>query len=206
MEKFKTEQEEFWAGQFGDEYTNRNQGDNIVASNLSLFSTIFSNTNKINNILEFGANIGLNLIAVKKLLPNAEISAIEINNKAIKELKKNKSINKIYAQSILDFKIDYQRDLVFSKGVLIHINPEELNNVYDKIYNSSKKYICIIEYYNPIPVNVKYRGYDNKLFKRDFAGELLEKYKDLELVKYGFVYHRDNLYPQDDLTWFLLKK
>jgi hypothetical protein len=44
------------------------------------------------------------------------------------------------------------------------------------------------------------------LFKRDFAGEMLERYPDLELIDYGFVYKRDNNFPQDDITWFLLKK
>ena len=36
--KYKTEQEEFWAGNFGDEYIQRNQGDKLLASNLALFS------------------------------------------------------------------------------------------------------------------------------------------------------------------------
>jgi len=29
---------------------------------------------------------------------------------------------------------------------------------------------------------------------------------DLELVDYGFVYHRDPVFPQDDINWFLMKK
>lgn len=45
-----------------------------------------------------------------------------------------------------------------------------------------------------------------KNYLRDFAGELLDKYEDLELVEYGFTYHRDKQFPQDDSTWFLLKK
>ncbi len=55
-------------------------------------------------------------------------------------------------------------------------------------------------------MNVIYRRNRNKLFKRDFAGEFLDIYKDIKLVDYGFVYHRDNCYPQDDITWFLLEK
>ena len=51
-----------------------------------------------------------------------------------------------------------------------------------------------------------YRGHAGKLFKRDFAGELLERYADLSLVDYGFVYRRDPNFRQDDLTWFLLEK
>jgi spore coat polysaccharide biosynthesis protein SpsF len=53
---------------------------------------------------------------------------------------------------------------------------------------------------------VEYRGYKARLFKRDFAGEMLDKYRDLSLLDYGFVYHRDPNFPQDDVNWFLLEK
>ena len=78
--------------------------------------------------------------------------------------------------------------------------------VYEKLYTASNKYILICEYYNPSPVNVSYRVHSDRLFKRDFAGEMLEKYADLKLVDYGFCYKRDNAFPQDDITWFLLEK
>ncbi len=41
--------------------------------------------------------------------------------------------------------------------------------------------------------------------QRDFAGELMDKF-GLRLVDCGFVCHRDNRFPQDDATWFLLEK
>jgi hypothetical protein len=44
------------------------------------------------------------------------------------------------------------------------------------------------------------------MFKRDFAGEMLDKFQDLRLLDYGFVYHRDTQFPQDDVNWFLLEK
>ena len=50
------------------------------------------------------------------------------------------------------------------------------------------------------------RSHAGRLFKRDFAGELLDRYSDLELVDYGFQYHRDSDFPADDTTWFLLRK
>ena len=71
--------------------------------------------------------------------------------------------------------------------------------------NHPRRYICVIEYYNPTPVTVQYRGHANMLFKRDFAGEMLDRFAGLRLVDYGFVYHRDR-FPQDDLTWFLMEK
>lgn len=92
------------------------------------------------------------------------------------------------------------------KGVLIHINPDELPRVYDKIIQSSRKYILVVEYYNPSPMTVTYRGYSERLFKRDFAGEILARYPELRLLDYGFVYHGDKNFPQDDLTWFLIEK
>ena len=155
--------------------------------------------------MEFGANIGMNLQALRVLLPNAKLSAIEINEKAVEELRALRDVE-VFHQSILNFCPDRTWEVVLSKGVLIHINPDKLSHVYRLLYESSHRYICLAEYYNPSPVTVAYRGHDEKLFKRDFAGEMLDRYKDLSLVDYGFVYHRDRQFPQDDLTWFLLEK
>lgn len=205
MSLYKTEQEQFWAGSFGNEYTTRNKGANWIASNLSLFAKVLSHVDQVDSLIEFGANLGLNLRALRQLLPVTELSAVEINETAVKELKTQEYI-KTYHASILDFTLDYQRDLALIKGVLIHINPECLPQVYDLLYRVSKRYICIAEYYNPSPVEVSYRGHTGKLFKRDFAGEMLDRFQDLTLVHYGFVYHRDRQFPQDDTTWFLLEK
>lgn len=202
---YKTEQESFWSGEFGNEYIGRNQGEASIASNTALFSKILNSTSSISSVIEFGANIGLNLEALRRLLPEAELSAIEINEKAVAQLREIDGI-KVYHSSILDFQPTEERDLALIKGVLIHINPDELQNVYELLYTASRKYICIAEYYNPSPVEVNYRGHEGKLFKRDFAGELMEKYPDLNLIDYGFVYQRDNNFPQDDTTWFLLEK
>ena len=137
-------------------------------------------------------------------MPAIELSAVEINPQAISLLQK---LNvPVYQQSILNFVPDYTRDFVLSKGLLIHINPVMLPRAYDVLYGSSRKYICLVEYYNPVPVEMDYRDHKGFLFKRDFAGELMDRFHDLELISYGFVYHRDIHFPQDDLTWFLLGK
>lgn len=202
---FKTEQEKFWATEFGDDYIGRNDDLQIIAGNINLFSKILERTVGVKTVIEFGSNIGNNLKAIRSLIPDSKLAAIEINQKAVEILKKEQDV-KVYAQSILDFEPDSKRDLAFIKGVLIHINPNELPNVYQKLYDSSNKYILIAEYYNPSPVAISYRGHSDRLFKRDFAGEMLDKYSDLKLIDYGFSYHRDNNFPQDDITWFLLEK
>ena len=203
--KFYTEQESFWAGFFGDNYTLRNSEKKWIASNTAFFSRVLNRTQGIKSVLELGANRGLNLQALKNVLPQATFSAIEINPVAVQELKKLAFI-KIFKGSILHFIPKNVYDFVLIKGVLIHINPESLKGVYDVIVKSSKKYICIAEYYNPTPIVVPYRGHDNRLFKRNFAGEIMDRYKNLKLIDYGFVWHRDTIFPQDDLTWFLLSK
>lgn len=200
--KHKTEQEEFWARKFGDEYIDRNQE---WKNNVPFFSKVLRATKNINSILELGSNIGLNLKALNLLLADANLTGVEINKKASDILKKWGKVN-VINKSIFDLKLKKTFDMTISKGILIHINPDMLDDVYEKLYSFSKRYILISEYYNPTPIEVKYRGHSGKLFKRDFAGEILDKYPDLELLDYGFIYHRDNNFPQDDFNWFLLEK
>lgn len=207
MKNFLTEQEEFWAGEFGSEYIKRNNGQDILVSYIAMFAKVISRMQTIKSVLEFGSNIGLNLRAIKILLPEVKLSAIEINQDAVKELKSWKEGKvKVYSKSILEFVPDEKRDLTLIAGVLIHVNPDKLQDVYKLLYKSSRKYIFISEYYNPSPIELPYQGHQKKLFKRDFAGEMMDKYPDLKLVDYGFVYHRDPNFPQDDSTWFLLEK
>ncbi len=202
--EFKTKQEQFWAGVFGDEYIERNRRETTIASNIMFFSKVLKRAEAIQSAIEFGANIGFNLLALKQLNPSINLTGVDLNQKAFCALDQIVGV-KAYHASIVDFILPQKYDLAFVKGVLIHISPDMLSDVYDQLYNASKKYILIAEYYNPVPVEVEYRGHKGKLFKRDFAGEIMERYNDLSLVDYGFVYHRD-FFPQDDLTWFLLKK
>jgi pseudaminic acid biosynthesis-associated methylase len=202
---FKTEQENFWAGEFGMQYLGRNQGEPLLKSNVGLFSDILRSTRGVESMLELGCNIGLNLQALHRIDPRLTLGAYEINEVAAAKAREL-GIAKVVCSTILDpIPADPQYDLTFTKGVLIHINPDALDKVYDNLYRLSKRYILVSEYYNPTPVTVNYRGNDDRLFKRDFAGELIDRY-GLKLVDYRFVYHRDNVYRQDDCTWFLLEK
>lgn len=203
---FKTEQEKFWAGNFGTKYISRNESPELLASNLKFFSKALAQAGKISSCLEFGANIGMNFKALKLLYPKIIFQGIEINKVAAKILAGLIGRKNVFVGSIFDYKATTKKDLVLIKGVLIHINPADLDLVYDKLYKASSNFILICEYYNPSPTDVIYRGHTNRLFKRDFAGEMLDKYSDLKLVDYGFAYRRDEAFPQDDITWFLLKK
>ncbi len=203
---YTTPQEAFWAGDFGTEYMGRNNSDQLLASNLNFFTKALKQAGNISSCLELGANIGMNLKALKLLYPGIELKAAEINPDAAKVLKGVIGEENVYSGSIFDCPITGNVDLSLIKGVLIHINPEMLTAVYEKLYRASDRFILVCEYYNPTPVSISYRGHSDRLFKRDFAAEILDKYSDLALVDYGFAYHRDAAFPQDDITWFLMQK
>ena len=204
--QFKTEQETFWAGEFGTQYIERNKGDTLLASNLNFFAKTLRGARGIKSCIEFGANIGMNLKALNLLYPGIDAHAIEINVDAAKLLSLVIPPSNIHNSSILDFSSARQWDLTLIKGVLIHINPEVLPQVYDKLMASTRRYLMVAEYYNPAPVAIPYRGHSDRLFKRDFAGEIMERHNQLQLVDYGFVYRRDPNFPQDDINWFLMEK
>lgn len=203
---FKTAQETFWAGEFGTEYIRRNQGDALLASNLDFFAEALRAARGIKTCIEFGANIGMNLKALKLLHPAQEQHGIEINADAARELAQVIPPSHVHHSSILDFNPQRTWDLVLVKGVLIHINPDTLSQVYDKLVAASGKYLLLAEYYNPVPVAIPYRGHTDRLFKRDFAGDIMNSYPQMQLVDYGFAYRHDPNFPQDDITWFLMEK
>lgn len=206
MSTFKTEQEKFWAEEFGNEYIERNQGDKLLAANLNFFVKALQQVGNLKSCREFGANIGMNSKALKLLYPDIEIKGIEINKMASEQLEEVIGKDNVFNGSIYDAPIDSKVELSLIKGVLIHVNPKMLPVVYEKLYESSSKYIMIAEYYNPAPVTINYRGHSDRLFKRDFAGEFLEKYPDTKLIDYGFAYRNDPAFPQDDITWFIIEK
>lgn len=206
MTDFRTEQEQFWAGEFGTDYIARNQGDALLASNLNFFSKALQQAQRPTSCIEFGANIGMNLKALKLLYPGLKQHAIEINPEAAAQLAEVIPATNIMNASIIGFQPPRAWDLVLIKGVLIHVNPDYLPDVYDSLVAACGRYLLVAEYYNPAPVAIPYRGYSDRLFKRDFAGEIMDRHPKMTLVDYGFAYRRDPNFPQDDITWFLLEK
>jgi len=202
---WKTEQEAFWSGAFGDDYADRNLGEALVASRTHMLSNALRRAGPVASAVEFGPNIGLNLVALRRLLPTVTLAAVEINAKAVASLRQLDGVE-VHHGSIIDRHVGRTYDLAFCSGVLIHINPDALPAVYDNLHAASARLILLAEYYNPAPVAIPYRGHGDRLFKRDFAGEMLDRFADLRLLDYGFQYHRDPSFPADDLNWFLLEK
>ena len=179
---FNTEQESFWSGSFGDEYTDRNDGDVLERSNLVFWSAVIKRTGPIASCFEIGCNRGLNLDSIKALLPGCNTSGLEINSHAVKECSSRGHQvfeGTILAPPPLGESLSVA-ELSIASGVLIHINPKSLDLAYELLFSLSNKFILVSEYFNPVPVAIPYRGHEDRLFKRDFAGELWAKYPSLD--------------------------
>lgn len=192
---------EFWAGDFGNRYSERNQGSDILAARIAMFSRILERAPGVNSVIELGANTGINLKAISLLRPHAKLWGVEVNEAAALQI----PVGKVIVGSILDYELQERCDLAFTRGVLIHVAPKDLPRAYKALYEASGRYIMIAEYFNPNPVMIPYRGHDDRLWKRDFASEMLDRFTDLRLVDCAFVYKRGE-FGQDNVTWFLMEK
>ena len=125
MQNYETEQEKFWAGEFGNDYIKRNEDGKILAAKTAFFAKIISclHGGDVRSCIEFGSNIGLNLMALRHLMPELQLSAVEINEQAAAQCAKIPGTH-VYNNSLFDFTSDEVFDLTFVSGVLIHINPE----------------------------------------------------------------------------------
>ena len=207
-----TPQTALWAGKFGTDYTHRNADPGVgsIQANAMLFDKIMRHTFGVQHVLEFGCGAGLNLAALRERFPWLSLTGVDVNNCALKTASERlpHPRHRVLTGSILNgMKIPgvEQADLVLSKGLLIHIHPNDLERAYQTLYDSTRRYILVCEYFSQNPVSIPYRGQPEALWKRDFAGDLLDAYDDLQVVAYGFAWRRDPD-PQDDLNWFLLEK
>lgn len=192
---------QFWAGEFGDEYHRRQKVTH--EANVALMRRILETTGKLVTVAELGAGAGLNLRAMSTIDPDMWLCGVEINAQAVREMLTIPRIQAVEC-SVDEWRPTTKFDMTFTKGLLIHIPPAQLPNVYKALVEASRRWVLVCEYFNPTPVEVPYRGHAGRLWKRDFAGELIDQH-GLQLVDYGFAYSRGTC-PQDNITWFLMEK
>lgn len=198
------EQELFWKERYADNYIKKNNQFDIDKGVIAWKRMLDKCQNKKLNILECGSNIGRNIKQIKKAYPDSKCSIIEINNRAFEICKANNPIENAFLGSILDcdFK-ENQFDIVFTMGVLIHIDPDNLFANISKMVNLSRKYVLIGEYFDRNPSTLDYQGEKNKLFKRDFGKYFLGNFNG-KCIDYGFLWSEEfESAGFDDITWWL---
>jgi pseudaminic acid biosynthesis-associated methylase len=204
---FKSEQEKFWAESYAKDYIAKNSDfDHVKGAEAWTKMLQGLSMPEIKNFLECGCNIGRNIEQLSKVLPHASASIVEISKPAFDHVQSRYKFKESYNGSILDAKFDTKFDLVFTMGVLIHINPDQLKDVMGEMFKNSSKYILMGEYFNRTPVSIEYQGEPDKLFKRDFGKMFMENF-DVKLVDYGFLWgHIYDSAGFDDVTWWLFEK
>lgn len=195
----RTDQETYWT--HNDEYHARSPGDE--EANYHFFRRALRNSGlKYDcSILELGCGTGANLRALNRCYSYVKLTGLDLNQGAID---KAPSYARTVKASVLDWEPDDEWDLVVTKGLLIHVAPDDLPHAYATTLKAASRLVLICEYFSPQPRMIPYRGQNDRLWARDFAGELIDQH-GLKLVDYGFVSKRDQ-HPQDDLTFWLLEK
>lgn len=198
-----------WRGGFGDDYVERNLGDDARLRALTVsFGTILDHLHgdRPKSILEVGANLGNNMAALARV-SDAELYAVEPNDKARARLAELGRVEESNIHNAVATALPFDDgaiDLVFTSGVLIHIPEEDLETAYREMHRVASKYVLSIEYFAPKPTRIEYRGETDLLFKRDFGGFWLDTFDDLEPVANGFLWKRTT--GLDDLNWWLFRK
>jgi len=199
------EQQNFWAKKYAAEYINKNKEFDFKLG-VEGWGKMLSKTDSIESILECGSNIGRNIDFLHQIYPNSSKSIIEISQPAYQYVMDKHELAHSFNGSIEDSNIHSVFDLVFTIGVLIHIHPDNLPEIMNKMYQYSKKYILIGEYFSRKPEMIEYQGEENKLFKCDFGKKFLESH-DVSIIDYGFLWgHVYDNAGFDDITWWLFEK
>ncbi|MHA2312961.1 MAG: pseudaminic acid biosynthesis-associated methylase [Candidatus Thorarchaeota archaeon] len=194
----KTKQEEFWEGEFGDEYTLRNAGDwdefykkQWGTTRTELNEEFLSNMEKDVSILEVGCNRANQLLILQEQ-GFGNLWGIEINKSALQIARENKNFNLVEGSGFdIPFK-DTFFDLVFTSGVLIHIAPKNLPRIIDEIYRVSNRYIWGFEYFAEECEAIEYRGHKNRLWKNNFLRLYQERHPDLKVVRQRKIKYLEN--------------
>jgi pseudaminic acid biosynthesis-associated methylase len=188
-----TQQEEFWAGEFGREYTDRNS--RYLAEWNDFYRRTWGLTKPEMNqqflgelpaesrVLEVGCNTGMQLRGLQEA-GFTQLYGVELQAYAVEKAKEyTQHINIIQGSGFdLPFK-DSFFDVVCTNGVLIHIAPADLPQLMAEMVRCSRRYIWGFEYFAPTTTAISYRGNEGFLWKADFAQLFLDNFPQLRLVK-----------------------
>jgi pseudaminic acid biosynthesis-associated methylase len=174
---------EAWTGDFGKQYTDRNEVD--WRTRVSFLRSMIQGLS-LSRVLEIGCNRGHNLIALQEILgESVELIGVEPGPYARGvALAAGLDVHDADAFS-LPFP-DGHFDLVFTAGVLIHVSLDDLPRAMHEVYRCSCRYILAIEYFSEEETVIPYRGHENLLWKRNFLRHYQTLFPDLSLMRHGY--------------------
>ncbi len=192
-------QDDFWSGNQGKSYIERNNSLELAnrlykertgITHQEVFQEYFENLDRDICILELGCNVGINL-GILENMGFKKLTGLEINQEAIEIARKKYPKIKFIHCSIENFDCnDNEYDLVFTTGVLIHINPSNINKIIHKMMRLTKKFIFGFEYFSEKLTEIEYQGHSNLLWKQDFP-TLFSNLRNLKLIKKRKIHYKD---------------
>ena len=195
---FKTEQEAFWAGEFGDHYIDRNRSSGLLHSKIAMWSQMIRCANRVLSIKELGCNIGLNLKALHHLNPEYQLSGVEINQSAAIEAEKlgiasiecgtitepleHKKVDlkvlnsKSYAgKKVKSLYNDFKSDLKFTNYSAEEINWMELDLVFLAVPHTTAMKLVPKLKCKVVDLSADYRFSDYKKYEKVYGLKHLDK-------------------------------
>jgi hypothetical protein len=98
------------------------------------------------SIFEVGYFSGRNLKYIREEFVDVEIGGLEISPKAVKFARNKLSMPHLKLMNLHDMdQIEERFDIVFTSGVLIHIPPEDVKSVVQKMMGMGNKYVMHLE-------------------------------------------------------------
>lgn len=210
-----TIQADFWSGNFGKDYTERNphtiaEQDQLYLKNYGITKTemnsrFMDSLNRDVKILEVGCNVGVQL-QIFQAMGFKHLYGIELQRYAVERAKEfSKDIDIIQGSGFdIPFKDEYF-DFVCTNGVLIHIAPEHLPLIMNEMIRCTKRYIFGFEYFAETVTAIPYRGNTGFLWKADYAG-LFQQQATLTLTKQEIFPYISDAEKGNRDTMYLLDK
>lgn len=190
---------EFWKGDFGRAYTERNRVD--VQTRVPFWRRMLELT-QARSILEVGCNAGWNLLAMKAIDKDLDLVGVDLNAHALEQAE-NAGIQNVHLMHGADVGDCWPLgfDLVFTAGVLIHVPTENLGAVMRSIVDASRRYVLAVEYAANVEEAIEYRGHKDRLWRRPFG--VLYEDAGLRLLETGILSQRDGF---DSCTYWLMER
>jgi pseudaminic acid biosynthesis-associated methylase len=194
--------EDLWAGDFGDDYVERNKAASegrhpFWADRLAKL--------EVTSALEVGCNVGGNLRWLAELLGAQNVAGVDVNETALDVVRSELPGVDVRVATARELPFDDDAfDLVFTTGVLIHQSPDELPRVMDEIVRCSRRYVLCGEYRADELEEVPYRGQRGALYKQDYGRLYQERFPQLRLLEEGFLPKSEGVW--DDVTYWVFEQ
>lgn len=182
-----------WAGAPGDEYVLRQ-----IPPDRSDFWNYFYRRFPVNSVLEVGCGQGFNL----RYAQAEHIFGMDVNESALARAAQIPGVM-LMRESLLHQALpDGFAELVFSCGVLIHIEPERIERAMDELIRLSSRYVLVMEYFAFEETEVVPYRPPLRLWKRPYQRLMSERIGDRPL-RSGYLAVMDGF---DDVTWSVWEK